>query len=511
MKVTSERLPKSLVALDIELDSQQVNKGLDQAARKLSQQYAIPGFRPGKAPRFMVENYLGRERILEEASDALMNAALKDAMKSENIAPVGQVKLENFEADPFRFRVLVPVEPTVELADYRSFQFPLEAEEVSDEIVQRLLDAQREQHVVLKPLETPRPAQEGDLVSVRMESDLDEDEDEDDEDDLDEDEEDEDEDEDDELDEDDEDLDEDDEDEDYDEDEDLEEDEDYDEDEDDELGEATDIILERDRARPEFFEALLGAEVGESRTVTVSYGDDDANEELRGKAVTYSLTVEKIQERLLPDWEELPTLVEFEGDFEALRANARERLVKASDEKARREVLNAFLERAVQESTFDVPDAMIEERSSELFHQQVAQFQRYGLTEEQLLQAMGKTHEEAIADYAEQAEKDVRTQLVLREIIQREELSLDDSDIAAETERFLEEYEPDRREEVRQMLETERMQQMVASTALDRKLRDRVVALATGQDGSGSSEPAVIEQTPDDVVGIGLPANAPLA
>ena len=165
MKVTTERLPKSLIALDIELDQQQVNKGLERAARKLSQQYTIPGFRPGKAPRFIVENYLGRARIMEEASDDLINKAFQDALKQENISPVGKPNLENVEDEPFRFRVTVPVEPIVEIPDYRAYEVAYELEPVADDTVAKLLDAQREQHVVLQELEEMRPAQEGDMVT----------------------------------------------------------------------------------------------------------------------------------------------------------------------------------------------------------------------------------------------------------------------------------------------------------------------------------------------------------
>src|ERR671932_2508076 len=185
VKVTTERLPKSLIALDIELDQQQVEKGLDRAARKLSQQYRIPGFRPGKAPRFIVENYVGRARLMEEASDDLINKSFQDALKQEQITPVGKASLENVEEKPFRFRVTVPVEPSVDLPDYRAYQIPYEVEPVSEETVQKLLDAQREQHAVLRELEEPRPAQEGDMLTVTMESDLDEEEEADDEDDED--------------------------------------------------------------------------------------------------------------------------------------------------------------------------------------------------------------------------------------------------------------------------------------------------------------------------------------
>src|SRR5919202_6971821 len=101
VKVTTERLPKSVIALDIELDQQQVEKGLDQAARRLSQKYSIPGFRPGKAPRFIVENYLGRARVLEEATDDLINKSFQEALKQENITPVGKANLESLEEQPF--------------------------------------------------------------------------------------------------------------------------------------------------------------------------------------------------------------------------------------------------------------------------------------------------------------------------------------------------------------------------------------------------------------------------
>ena len=87
MKVTSEKLPKSLLALDIELDRDQVEKGLDRAARRLSQKVNIPGFRKGKAPRFIVENYYGRSALIEEAYEDLVNKAFKAALDQEQIAP----------------------------------------------------------------------------------------------------------------------------------------------------------------------------------------------------------------------------------------------------------------------------------------------------------------------------------------------------------------------------------------------------------------------------------------
>src|SRR5690606_3306169 len=110
VKVTTEKLPKSLLALDIELDSDQVEKGLDRAARKLSQKVNVPGFRKGKAPRFILENYFGRPALIEEATDDLVNKAFREALEQEKIEPVGPASLDgapNFDVEPYTFRVLV--------------------------------------------------------------------------------------------------------------------------------------------------------------------------------------------------------------------------------------------------------------------------------------------------------------------------------------------------------------------------------------------------------------------
>ncbi len=496
MKVTTERLPKSIVAVDVELDQQQVQKGLERAARKLSQQFRIPGFRPGKAPRQIVENYFGRERLLEEASDDLIQKSFPEALKQENIVPVGRPTLENVEQNPFRYRVSVPVEPTVELPDYTGYGLSLDVEEVSDEQVQRLLDAQREQHVVLQELDEPRPAQIGDQVSVTITSEADEDEDEDELDDdqielSDEEEGDvEDELEDDEFEDDQIDID-------------SELDDELEDDlADDELDDEADgeqeqqIALVEGRTRPEVLEALVGAQPGETRTVSITYGEDEENEALRGQTVSYTFKVNNVQDRLLPEWEELPTLSEFEGDFEALRANARERLERAAETKARQEVVNAFLERLESETELDIPDAMIEDRATELFHAQAEQINRqFGISEDQYLSVLGKTHEEATAEFTEQAEKDMRRSLVLRTLIQRENITITDEDLAEERERLLEGFDASRRDEMAKLLDQPQMRQSLQSSALDRKLNDRLVALATGQAQAASTDGATEDAT----------------
>lgn len=495
VKVTTERLPKSQIALDIELDDQQVQRGLDRAARKLSEQFRIPGFRPGKAPRKIVENYFGRERLLEEATEDLIQKSFPQALKQENILPVGRPTLERVEQQPFRYRVIVPVEPTVELGDYRAFRQPLEPEPVSEESVQKLLEAQREQHVVLRELEEPRPAQPGDMVSVVIESVREEDEEEpsteaaaeaaptDNADTADE----------------------------------LAADAEDDADEAETDAREQQIALVEGRVRPEIYQALLGAQPGDVRTVTLAAEAEDeaaaeaadADAEQSPRTTTYTLRVTNVQERLLPEWDELPTLVEFDGDLDALRAHARQRLERAAEEKARRALVDAFINHLVAQHPVELPDAMIRERAEELFHQQVAEFARYGISEEQYLSMLGKSHDEAVAQYMEQAEPEVRRSLLLREFVRREGLTVTEADLAAERERFLEEIEPQRRDEARALLNQPNMTQMLAQAALDRKLRERIVAIATGQLAAQAQEEQAVTQATPSVPPAGDDAQQP--
>ncbi|MEI6180491.1 MAG: trigger factor family protein, partial [Chloroflexales bacterium] len=163
MKITIEKLPKSRLALQIELDKDRFERGLDQAARRLSQKHPIHGFRPGKVPRFLIERTFGRDELVKEATDDLVNKAFRDALQQAKVEPIGPAEFRGVDSsEPFTFTIHVPVAPTVELGDYRALRVPLQIEAVTDADLVRAMDNIRERHVVLKALDDPRPAEAGD-------------------------------------------------------------------------------------------------------------------------------------------------------------------------------------------------------------------------------------------------------------------------------------------------------------------------------------------------------------
>jgi trigger factor len=518
-----------LLALQIELDKDQVERGLDKAARRLSQKYPVRGFRPGKAPRAIIERSYGRAALMEEATDDLINKAYRDALDQEKIAPVGPPVLDGItSAEPFTFRVTIPVAPTITLGDYRNIRAPLDVSEITDADVDHEMERLRDKHVVLKELDDPRPAQEGDQLKVNLDT-IFEDEDEDEGDEIiDEDGEiiDEDAAADDEdaaaddddaiiddtiidsdgevIDQDDGNEDEEDEEDDEDDDEDEEDNDEDDKDDEDDEGQEQTLDLVPGRLVDELHNALIGLNVGDRTEVTAVMPSDHGNEEVRGKTVTFKVKVNSIQERILPDWEELPTLESFEGTLDELRVKARTDLEKNIRTAAERQTIDAYIANLVADTEFDIPDVMVRELADEMLHEQGHQFERYGITLDQMLQYRGQTHDQAVDALMPDAERQTKTTMALRELVERESLAITPDEIEEEVQRMALDYEESTRENVLQTLRTQ-MLTTVANAVIDRKLRERIVLIATGT-APALEEPAAELAEPATQEAVGEPA-----
>ncbi|MCS6839683.1 MAG: trigger factor [Roseiflexus sp.] len=431
MKVTTEKKPRSILELTVELDKEQIEKALDRAARRMSQKYNIPGFRKGKAPRFIVENYFGRAALLEEASDDLINRAFQDALKQEGIEPYAQAHLTaiNLETPPFTFTVEVPMAPTIELPDYRAIRVPFEPNEVTDDMVNRAMELRRDRHVVLRSLEEPRPAQRGDQLTVQIETYVDG--------------------------------------------EPLEP-----RAEGEEIPQST-LVLDPERIVPGLYEALLGVMPNTMVDVTVHMADDHENERVRGKDVRFVVNVLDIQERLLPEWDELPALENFEGTLDELREKTRQELSEAARKSAEDRVFIEYVRQVVAATTFDLPDALIEREADSILREREAEYERYGIRPEQIYEAQGKKRADWIEQLKPAAEERAKRGLVLREIAKAEGLAPDDAEIAQEIEDIVASMQEEQRESARAILGSE-LRPFVAAGIVDRKLRRRILAIATG-------------------------------
>jgi trigger factor len=447
VKVTTEKLPRSLIAFDIELDRDQIEKGLERAARRFSQKYAIPGFRKGKAPRFIIENYFGRAALLEEATDDMLQKAFQQALEQEKVEPIGRANLQHvhFDSEPYHFRVTVPVAPTVVLPDYKAISAPTVIEEITDEMVDRAMNARRDKHAVLQELDEPRPAADGDEVTAELEAFVD--------------------------------------------------DEPLEPRPEGQPIEPSTLILEKDRLADGLYDGLIGAEVGKQLMVISNMPEEHSNEKLRGKQVTFKVKVLGIKGRLLPEWEELPTLEEFEGTLDELREKTRVELVESAKTAAERNSTNEYLRQLLDQTSFDIPDALIERQADLQLQQQEQEYARYGIKPEQVYAYRGEKREDVLQKMLPQAETQLKTTLALQELIRAEGLTVSEEEVNAELEVTLLTYDEEQREPMRALLSGQ-YRSMIAETALDKKLRAHLLKL-----GNEAPAPATTEDVASEPVG----------
>jgi trigger factor len=167
MKATAERIEASRVILNIEADNEEMERSMEKAYRRLVARTTVPGFRKGKAPRPMLERYLGREALVEEATNLLIMETYDQAIEENNVEAIAQPQVEVIRIEPLAFKATVPVRPTIELGDYHEIKFIPEAVEVIEEEVNAAIERIRYIQATWEPVE--REARSGDLLNIDVE------------------------------------------------------------------------------------------------------------------------------------------------------------------------------------------------------------------------------------------------------------------------------------------------------------------------------------------------------
>src|SRR5262249_4763906 len=171
METTVERTAEHTVKLTIEVPSDQLAKDLDRTYRAIAREVKIPGFRPGKAPKPIIDAQVGADVVLEEFVNSSVPTYFRTAITDEDLAPIGdpEVDVEQLEpGKPFIFTATVEVRPRLELAeaDYKGVQAQRPPVEVTDDEVDAWVERLRRQFAELEPVE--RAAQDGDFVTVTV-------------------------------------------------------------------------------------------------------------------------------------------------------------------------------------------------------------------------------------------------------------------------------------------------------------------------------------------------------
>jgi trigger factor len=383
MNVTATPAPKSSILLEIEVPPERLDRAVREAVSRLSRQTRVAGFRPGKAPRPILERVLGPTAVLDEAVERLVQVAYRDAIIEQGIVPLTNADVEMIEAaegKPLRFKATVQVRPEVELGDYANFNFAPEIEVVDAEKVDKVIEELRDQNATLSAVED-RAARDGDwavigFVGTRDGVSFD-----------------------------------------------------------GGTSERMPLILGEDRLIPGFEANVVGLRPGESTEFDITFPEDYPEESLAGGQAHFAVDLKELREKVMPDADD--AFAQGMGDYAdlaAFKVDIDGRLRRNALDKARHEFADKIIEYAVANGTIELPDVLVDQEVEVMHDEFRSQLARQGIGETAYLKATGKAESDLHQEFHPRAEHRVKVLLVLSKIADVEGVEIPDAEVEGQVE-----------------------------------------------------------------------------
>ncbi len=374
-----EKLEKSRVAIEVEVDAEEFEAAVNKAYLKMRNRISVPGFRPGKAPRKMVEKLYGVEVFYADAVDEALPDAYAKAVESEKLDTIGYPEVElvgDVTKDGYTFKATVAVYPDVKLGKYKGVSAPKEEVKVTADDVKKRLDEMAERNARLVSVD--RKAKKGDTAVIDFEG--------------------------------------------------------FDNGVPFAGGKGENYELELGSGSfvPGFEDQVVGMKAGDEKEIDITF-PKDYQKDLAGKAVKFKVKVSEVKFKELPalddefakDVSEFDTLKELKDDVKKKMEEDREKAVKVAYE-------NALIEKVADTIDCEIPDILIEEQCKRFLDEFKSRIMAQGIPYDQYKKMTGMDESKFMEDGREPALKQVKMDLAISQIIEEEKLEATDEEIEEE-------------------------------------------------------------------------------
>jgi len=405
-----EKLEKNEVALTIEVGAEAFEAAVEKAYHQKRKTIRVPGFRPGKAPRQLIEKMYGAEVFYADAIDNVWFDAYKDAVTEEKLEVVGDPKVEmigDVTKEGFTFKATVPVYPEVTLGEYKGLKAPKAEVEVTDADVENRLKELSERNTRLVSVD--RAVESGDIAVIDYKGTLD--------------------------------------------------------------GKAFDggtadgysLEIGSGSFVPGFEEQVIGMKAGEERDLDITF-PENYHKDLAGKAVVFHVKVNEVKVKEAPAMDD-----EFAKDvsnfdtMDELRTDLKKQITDEREKTAQQAFEDELMKQVAENITCDVPEAMVNTQAARFVDNFRMQIQQQGIPYDQYIKMTGMDEAKLLQDAKEPALRQVRLDLALSAIIKAENISVTDEEIENEYKSLSEKYGMDV-ETVKKYLTKESVEDQVKST-----------------------------------------------
>jgi trigger factor len=415
-----ESLPKSQIKLSIEVSKDELVKFLDKAYENLKDKVKISGFRPGKAPRYMLEKEIGSERFQKEALDHALPETYYEAIQQAKLLPVGppEIKLVKFvPTDCLVYEATISVIPEFDLGDYKKIisksKIKTEDTKVSDEQINEVIKNLQKQRAESKPV--LRPVQKSDKVEIDFES--------------------------------------------------------FIEGKPIPGGSSKNhpLVIGDGIMVPGFEDMLIGMQKGEGKEFELDFPKDFYKKDLAGQKAKFKVKINDIQEIKLSELDDEFAKQLGHKNLDELRADIKKSLIKEFEEKEGLRFEGELVDKLVESVAIEIPQFLINEeldRMSASFEQQLT---KNGLTLDRYLEQIKKTKDDLRKQWQSEAEKRIKIALLLDKVARQEKIEISDKEIKDEIQKIINQN-PDKKKEISAELEKEEQKKYIKNVLKNRKV-----------------------------------------
>lgn len=391
MSLQVEKLEHNMAKLTIEVPAEDVEKALQAAYLKERSKISLPGFRKGKVPRQMIEKMYGPEVFYDEAANHMISEAYGKAFDECELEIVSQPKIEVTQLEKgksFIFTAEVAVKPEVTLGEYKGLKVDKVSTRVTQKEVDEEIEKERERNARTIDV-TDRAVQDKDMVTLDFEGFVD--------------------------------------------------------------GEAFEggkgenypLTIGSGSFIPGFEEQLIGAEIDKETEVKVTFPEDYQAEELAGKDAVFKCTVHQIKAKELPELDD-----EFASDvsescetMEDYRAEVKAKIKERKEREGRQKKEDQAVNQAIENSQMDIPQPMIDLEAKQLADDFARRLMQQGMSVDQYFQLTGLSEDKIIEELKPQAEKRIKTRLVLEAVVAAEDIQVSDERLDEELQKMADSYQ----------------------------------------------------------------------
>ncbi len=444
MNYTVEKLEKSQLKFNYTVDKDAFNAAIKQAYEKTKHKYAVPGFRKGHAPQKVIEGMYGQGVFFSDAVNELIDASLNELETKEEydfVAVDSVCDVDVTDDGGVKYAIVMVVKPEVTLGQYKGLNVAKKSVKVTAKQVDEAIASEQEKQARL--IEVDAAAANGNTVTIDFVGSVDG------------------------------------------------------EKFDGGSAENYDLELGSNTFIPGFEEQLVGVKAGEQKDVNVTFPTDYQAEQLAGKEAVFACTVKAVKVKELPaiddefvkEISEFDTLAEYKADVKA-------QLTKKAEENAQHDLEDEIVEKIVDASTVEIPQAMIDREADDMVHEFEYRLMYQGLKLDDYLKYLNMTRDQLVDQYKEQAQKTVKVRLVMEALIKAEDLKLEDKEIEDKMAKLAEESSQTV-EEFKKTLHKEQVDYIVNSI-MNEKLLDFLTKsnVAPKKSAKKADDAPVVEDAP---------------